>query len=86
MLRHRAPWGGIAVFVLALLVRLFYLHEISDTPLFATPVVDARTYVEDARYLANVSWSGRPARGARMVEGGTGGYIDSCLCLFFLKK
>jgi len=61
MLRHRAPWGGIAVFVLALLVRLFYLHEISDTPLFATPVVDARTYVEDARYLADVSWSGRPA-------------------------
>ena len=60
MLRHQARWGGIAVFALALLVRLFYLYEISDTPLFATPVVDARTHVEDARYLADVSWTGRP--------------------------
>ena len=49
MLENRARWGGIAVFSLALLLRLGYLYELSDSPLFAVPVVDARTYVEEAR-------------------------------------
>ena len=61
MVERQARWGGLAVFALALLARLFYLHELSESPLFATPVVDARTYVEDARYLAETSWAGRPA-------------------------
>ena len=61
MIEHRALWGGIAIFALALVARLFYLHELSATPLFAAPVVDARTYVEDAHYLGEASWGGRPA-------------------------
>ncbi|SVD69207.1 uncharacterized protein METZ01_LOCUS422061, partial [marine metagenome] len=61
MLENRARWGGIAVFSLALLLRLGYLYELSDSPLFAVPVVDARTYVEEARYLNDVSWAGKQA-------------------------
>ena len=53
--------GLVAVFALALLVRLYYLHEIRASPLFTAPVVDARTYTEDARYLSDVSFAGRPA-------------------------
>jgi len=53
--------GGVAVFALALSVRLYYLHEIRASPLFFAPVVDARTYVEDARYYSEVSFAGRPA-------------------------
>lgn len=58
MLRDRALWGGIFIFALALLLRLGYLHEISANPLFAFPVVDARTYVESAHYLTTTSWLG----------------------------
>ena len=61
MLENRARWGSIAVFSLALLLRLGYLYELSDSPLFAAPVVDARTYVEEARYLSEVSWTGKQA-------------------------
>ena len=46
---------------LALAVRLGYLLELSATPLFAVPVVDAATYLDYARSLTNVSWAGRPA-------------------------
>ena len=53
--------GVVAVFALALSVRLYYLHEIRASPLFTTPVVDARTYTEEARYLSDVSFAGRPA-------------------------
>ena len=61
MVRRRALWGGIALFGLAFLTRLVYIHEISDTPLFTVPIVDARTYVEEALYLSEISWSGRDA-------------------------
>ena len=61
MLKHRALWEGGLVFALALLLRLGYLHEISDTPLFSFPVVDALTYAQEARYLSDTSWAGRPA-------------------------
>ena len=53
--------GVVAVFALALSARLYYLHEIRASPLFTAPVVDARTYTEDARYLSDVSFAGRPA-------------------------
>lgn len=54
---------GMALFIglLALGLRLLYLREISASPLFAVPVVDAKTYVEDALYLCAESWAGRPA-------------------------
>ena len=53
--------GVVAVFALAFSVRLYYLHEIRVSPLFTAPVVDARTYTEEARYLSEVSFAGRPA-------------------------
>ena len=53
--------GVVAVFALALSARLYYLHEIRASPLFTAPVVDARTYTEDARYFSDVSFAGRPA-------------------------
>ena len=53
--------GVVAVFALALSARLYYLHEIRVSQLFTAPVVDARTYTEDARYLSEVSFAGRPA-------------------------
>ncbi len=52
--------GVVAVFALALSVRLYYLHEIRASPLFTAPVVDARTYTEEARYFSEVSFAGRP--------------------------
>ena len=53
-------WTGGLIVLLALGLRLYYLNELSSSPLFAVPVVDARTYVDDARYLSEVSWAGRP--------------------------
>jgi len=49
-----------AVGLLALCLRILYLHQIEASPLFQVPVVDARTYVEDALYLSGESWLGRP--------------------------
>ena len=61
MARRWMFYGLVAVFALALSARLYYLHEIRASPLFTAPVVDARTYTEDARYLSDVSFAGRPA-------------------------
>ena len=61
MARRSVFYGVVAVFALALAARLYYLHEIRASPLFTAPVVDARTYTEDARYLSDVSFAGRPA-------------------------
>ena len=61
MTRRWMFMGVVAVFALALSVRLYYLHEIRASPLFTAPVVDARTYTEEARYLSDVSFAGRPA-------------------------
>ena len=58
---RRFPWRVVSVGLLALSLRLLYLHGIQDSPLFTTPVVDAGTYVADARYLNDESWLGRPA-------------------------
>ena len=45
-------WLGVAVFVLAILVRGLYLYESSDNPTFRAPVVDSLTYDQMARRLA----------------------------------
>ncbi|MDP6702737.1 MAG: hypothetical protein QGH25_23995, partial [Candidatus Latescibacteria bacterium] len=58
---RRELWAIALIALVGLGLRLFYLGEIAASPLFAVPVVDARTYVEDARYLSEVSWAGRPA-------------------------
>lgn len=39
----------IGIFVLALLIRLLYLLDISDTPTFSTPIIDSHTYLTMAR-------------------------------------
>ena len=57
---RRELWTCALIVLLSLGLRLFYLSELSTSPLFAVPVVDARTYVDDARYLSEVSWAGRP--------------------------
>lgn len=61
MTRRWMFMGVVAVFALALSARLYYLHEIRVSPLFTAPVVDARTYTEEARYFSEVSFAGRPA-------------------------
>jgi len=58
---RRFLWAAVAVGLLALGVRLLYLHEIEKSPLFDVPVVDAKTYVDDALYLSGESWAGRSA-------------------------
>ena len=48
--------GGLLL--LALVVRLVYLEHGEDNPFFAAPVVDAHSYVVQARQLVEVSWVG----------------------------
>ena len=57
---RRELWTWALIVLLALGLRFCYLNELSPSPLFSVPVVDARTYVDDARYLSEVSWAGRP--------------------------
>jgi len=58
---RRARWPVALVGGLALVLRLVYLHEIQNIPLFDVPVVDAKIYVDDALFLSGKSWAGRPA-------------------------
>ena len=51
-------WGGI-VFVLALSLRLVHVFQMSASPLFTMPAVDAATYAEQAASLAEGNWLGR---------------------------
>ena len=51
-------WGGI-VFVLALSLRLVHVFQMSASPLFTMPAVDAATYSEQAVSLAEGNWLGR---------------------------
>ena len=48
--------GGL--FLLGLAVRLVYLEHSQDNPFFSAPVVDAHSYVAQARQLVEVSWVG----------------------------
>ncbi|MHC4622868.1 MAG: tetratricopeptide repeat protein [Planctomycetota bacterium] len=45
-------WLGVLIFLLAVVVRGFYLYDSSDNPTFRTPVVDSKTYDLLARDLA----------------------------------
>ena len=54
-------WRGLAlVGLLALVLRLLYLGESASSPFFTSPVVDARTYVDEALALAGGAWAGPP--------------------------
>ena len=50
---------GGAVFLLALLLRLVYVAQVEDGPLFAEPAVDAQTYTEHAGRIAAGNRLGR---------------------------
>ena len=50
-------WLG--VFALALAVRTLYVLEWHASPLFTTPIGDARAYLEWARRIAGGDWFGR---------------------------
>ena len=52
-------WLALLIGLLALGLRILYLYEIEGSPLFEVPVVDARTYVEDARFIAGGAWTGK---------------------------
>ena len=52
---------GLALLALAALaVRVIYLLQADDSPLFYHPIVDARTYVATALHLAEGQWLGPP--------------------------
>jgi tetratricopeptide (TPR) repeat protein len=52
---------GVIVFLVALSLRLVYLAQIRDSPLFDFPVVDGRTYADLARAMAvDGAWRGPP--------------------------
>ncbi len=57
-MRRLWHWGGI-VFVLALSLRLVHVFQMSASPLFTMPAVDAATYSEQAASLAEGNWLGR---------------------------
>ena len=48
----------VLVAALALGLRLVYIHQASESPLFDAPMVDAGTYVENALQLADGAWEG----------------------------
>ncbi len=50
----------LLVCALAFAVRLGHLFYLEQTPLFEAPVLDAAACVDEARYLREVSWAGRP--------------------------
>ena len=52
LVRDRRLWIPCALFLGALAVRLAYLLESRGNPFFDAPVVDARTYLEQARLIA----------------------------------
>ena len=53
----RRVFAGI--FILALAVRLLHVLQMSPSPLFADPAVDASSYAEHATRLAEGNWLGR---------------------------
>lgn len=48
-------WAVPIVVLLSVTLRLGYLHEIGDSPLFVSPVLEAGDYLEDARRLPDAS-------------------------------
>ncbi len=60
LLRRRPFIGPLLLAVSALSLRLLYLAQAADSPLFTHPIVDARTYVQAALQLADGHWLGDP--------------------------
>ncbi|NKB69736.1 MAG: tetratricopeptide repeat protein [Candidatus Latescibacteria bacterium] len=60
IIQRHTLWLALLPALLALGLRLLYLNHITADPLFDVPVVDAATYAEDARYLSQESWAGKP--------------------------
>ena len=60
LLRRRPFIGPLLLAVSALSLRLLYLAQVADSPLFTHPIVDARTYVHTALSLAQGHWAGDP--------------------------
>jgi len=52
---------GLAIFIVALGVRLAYLYDSSDSPTFRTPIVDAKNYDNLARLLSPHIFADGPA-------------------------
>ncbi len=48
----------LGIFSIALSTRIIYLNQIEDQPFFYSPVVDAQTYVDNAKEIAAGSWLG----------------------------
>ena len=48
----------VGLFLLALGVRLVYLSQIKSSPFFSIPLVDAKTYVDQASQIAGGDWLG----------------------------
>ena len=58
---ERRHWIGLGMLAAAALtLRLVYLLQADDSPLFFHPIVDARTYVRAALHLAEGQWLGPP--------------------------
>ena len=58
---ERRHWIGLGLLGLAALaLRMIYLLQADDSPLFYHPIVDARTYVRTALHLAEGQWLGPP--------------------------
>ena len=57
--RWRWEWAAASVGVLALSLRLVHAFQMSASPLFTMPAVDAATYSEQAIRLAEGHWLGR---------------------------
>jgi 4-amino-4-deoxy-L-arabinose transferase-like glycosyltransferase len=51
-------WVAAGIVLLALVLRLLHVWQMSASPLFADPAVDAATYVEYATHLAAGQWLG----------------------------
>ena len=52
-------WAAVGIGVLALSLRLVHAFQMSASPLFTMPAVDAATYAEQAASLAEGNWLGR---------------------------
>ena len=56
---RRGAIGLVAIFLLALGLRLAYVFQIGEeSPFFDVPMVDARTYVEQAEEIVGGAWAG----------------------------
>ncbi len=58
---ERRHWVGLGLLAAgAFTLRMVYLLQADDSPLFYHPIVDARTYVRTALHLAEGQWLGPP--------------------------